>query len=69
MVAAGSKLGLFKAEPPPHGGAGILYVPTARLLTREEIMDAVGEVDEALPAEVIALETLITLFGKVFREI
>jgi len=69
MVAAGRKLGLFKAEPPPHGGAGILYVPTEKLLTKEEILDAVGEVDEALPVEVIALETFITVFGKVFREI
>lgn len=69
MVAAGKKVGLFKAEPPPHGGAGILYVPTESLLTKEEILDAVGEVDEALPAEVITLETFITLFGKVFGEI
>jgi hypothetical protein len=69
MVAAGKKLGLFKAEPPPHGGAGILYVSTEKLLTKEEILDAVGEVDEALPAEVITLETFITVFGKVFREI
>ena len=69
MVAAGKKLGLFKAEPPPHGGAGILYVSTEKLLTKEEILDAVGEVDEALPAEIITLETFITIFGKVFREI
>jgi hypothetical protein len=69
MVAAGKKLGLFKAEPPPHGGPGIFYAPTERLLTKEEILDAVGEVDEALPTEVITLETFITLFGKVFQEI
>lgn len=69
MVAAGQKLGLFKAEPPPHGGAGIFYAPTERLLTKEEILDAVGDVDEALPAEVITLETFVTLFGKVFQEI
>ena len=69
MVAAGKKLGLFKAEPPPHGGPGILYVPTEKLLTKEEIIDAVGEVDDALPAEVITLETFITVFGKVVQEI
>ena len=69
MVAAGKKLGLFKAEPPPHGGPGILYVPTEKLLTKEEILDAVGEVDDALPAEVIILETFITVFGKVVQEI
>jgi SAM-dependent methyltransferase len=69
MVAAGRKLGLFRAEPAAHGGAGIVYVPTERLLTRDEILDAVGEMDEELPTEVIALETLITVFGKVFQEI
>lgn len=69
MVAAGKKLGLFKAEPPPHGSPGILYVPTEKLLTKEEILDAVGEVDEALPAEVITLETFITVFGKIVQEI
>jgi len=69
MVAAGTKLGMFKAEPPPHGGAGIVYVPTERLLTKEEILDAVGEVDEALPTEIVTLETFVTLFGKVLQEI
>jgi len=69
MVVAGKKLGFFKAEVPPGGGPGVLYAPTERILTKEEIIDAVGELDKEVPADVILLETFITLFGKVLKEL
>jgi len=66
MVIAGRKARLFRAEAPPTG-PGVVYVPTQKLLTKNEILEAVGIPDEALAGEVTLLETFMGLFERIFQ--
>ncbi|HIE51531.1 MAG TPA: hypothetical protein EYP85_07200 [Armatimonadetes bacterium] len=69
MVVAGRKEGLFHAEVPPAGGPGVRYVPVERLLTKEELLDAVEAPAETFARDVAVLDRFVTLFEQMLREI
>ncbi len=65
-VAAGRKDGLFRATPPPSG-VGVRYERVERLLSRDEILDALKFRPETFQRDLDLYERLVSVFEKALR--